>query len=178
MSIRIYGNRLIKTLPGLETRPTLAKVREALFNIWMGRIHHSNFLDLCAGSGSIGAEALGRNASLVIGIDHSSKVCDLMRENWQQIAKPEQKFQIIRGNVMNKLKTLNIQCDRIYFDPPYSSNLYTPVLQAIASHNLLATGGEIAVEHSPQMTIINIDGLEICRQKNYGNTALTFYQPS
>ena len=55
MSIRIYGNRLIKTLPGDATRPTPAKVREALFNSWQGRISGSRWLDLCAGSGAMGA---------------------------------------------------------------------------------------------------------------------------
>ena len=71
MAIRIYGNRPIKTLPGQATRPTPAKVREALFNSWQGRVNGSRWLDLCAGSGAMGAEALCRGASLVVGIEQA-----------------------------------------------------------------------------------------------------------
>ncbi len=178
MSLRIYGNRLLKTLPGLDTRPTLARVRAAVFNIWQGNIEGCRWLDLCAGSGSMGAEALCRGANLVIGIEQSSRACAIIRQNWQQIAREEQTFQIVSGEVVRCLKTLAGQSfDRIYFDPPYNSNLYQPVLDAIAQHHLLDSEGELAMEHSPHLTtIISPLSLEICRQKIYGNTALTFYR--
>ena len=178
MSLRIYGNRLLKTLPGESTRPTSARVRQALFNIWQGTINGCRWLDLCAGSGSMGAEALCREASLVIGIEQSSQACAIIQQNWQQVAKPEQKFQILRGNITQQLKKLSGQkFDRIYFDPPYASGLYEPVLQAIAQYQLLDPQGEIAVEHHHQdWTPPTIPDWEICRQKTYGNTGLTFYQ--
>lgn len=177
MSLRIYGNRLLKTLPGKDTRPTTGRVREAVFNIWQGAIADCRWLDLCAGSGSMGAEALCRGASLVVGIEQSSKACTIIQQNWQQIAQPEQKFQILRGNVIQQLKNLSGQkFDRIYFDPPYTSGLYVPVLEAIAQYQLLDPQGEIAVEHDPQnWTAPIIPTWEICRQKVYGNTGLTFY---
>ena len=62
--MRIYGNRQLKTLPGQITRPTPARVREAVFNIWQGSVENCRWLDLCAGSGSMGAEALCRGAVL------------------------------------------------------------------------------------------------------------------
>ena len=178
MSLRIYGNRLLKTLPGEHTRPTSARVREALFNIWQGTIVGCRWLDLCAGSGSMGAEALCREASVVIGIEQSSLACVIIQENWQQVAKSEQKFQLLRGNITQQLKRLSGQkFDRIYFDPPYTSGLYEPVLKAIAQYQLLDSLGEIAVEHRLQdWTPPNIPNWEICRHKAYGNTALTFYQ--
>ncbi|MEO1509975.1 MAG: RsmD family RNA methyltransferase, partial [Cyanobacteria bacterium J06633_23] len=95
MSIRIYGNRAIKTLPGQATRPTPAKVREALFNIWQGRLQGCRWLDLCAGSGAMGAEALCRGASNVVGIEKSRSACRIIQTNWQTVAKPEQTFQVI-----------------------------------------------------------------------------------
>jgi 16S rRNA (guanine(966)-N(2))-methyltransferase RsmD len=176
--MRIYGNRLLKTLPGQTTRPTSAKVREALFNIWQGTITDCCWLDLCAGNGSMGAEALCRGAKEVVAIEQNSRACNLIRQNWTQVATESQKFQIIKGDVLNKLKTLaGQQFDYIYFDPPYNSNLYQPVLDAIAIYNLLTTDGEIAVEYDPKIwQPVDIIGLEICRQKNYGNTALTFYE--
>lgn len=175
--MRIYGNRQLKTLPGQATRPTSARVREALFNIWQGKIEDCRWLDLCAGNGSMGAEALCRGAKIVVGIEQSGRACEIIKHNWQQVAQSEQKFEILRGDVVTRLKSMNgEQFDRIYFDPPYASQLYRPVLDAIAFYDLLATQGEIAVEHHPKLwTMMAIPGLEICREKIYGNTALTFY---
>ncbi|MFP4122812.1 16S rRNA (guanine(966)-N(2))-methyltransferase RsmD [Coleofasciculus sp.] len=200
--MRIYGNRQLKTLPGLETRPTSARVREAVFNIWQGAIAQCRWLDLCAGTGAMGAEALCRGASLVVGIDIKGKACSIMQQNWRQVAQPEQTFQVIRGDVVGRLKTLaDQQFDRIYFDPPYASDLYNPVLEAIAHYQLLADQGELAVEYSPNHwtpqllkaeekeeggkvkenydcrdVASYVSTMEICRQKVYGNTALVFYR--
>ncbi|MEG4586345.1 16S rRNA (guanine(966)-N(2))-methyltransferase RsmD [Microcoleus sp. MOSTC5] len=179
MTLRICGNRQIKTLPGLATRPTPSRVREALFNIWQGTIADCRWLDICTGSGSMGAEALCRQAASVTGIEQSAKASAIIRENWEQVADSSQTFQILRGNATAKLATLaGQQFDRIYFDPPYASDLYEPVLNTIASQEMLAPNGEMAVEHSPERSTQPISGLEICRQKVYGNTALTFYTRS
>jgi 16S rRNA (guanine(966)-N(2))-methyltransferase RsmD len=177
MSLRIYGNRPLKTLPGQETRPTSSIVRSALFNIWQGRIAECRWLDLCAGSGAMGAEALCRGAKYVIGIEQSARACEVIRYNWQRVASENQTFQVIKGDVVRQIKTLaGQQFDRIYFDPPYASDLYEPVLEAIAQLNLLASDGELAVEHNPRRTDMSTpSSLEIRRQKVYGSTALTFY---
>jgi 16S rRNA (guanine966-N2)-methyltransferase len=176
MSLRISGNRQLKTLPGLATRPTPARVREALFNIWQGSIADCKWLDICTGSGSMGAEALCRRALSVTGIEQSAKACAIIRQNWEQVADSSQEFHILRGNAIAKLAALSgQQFDRIYFDPPYASDLYEPVLNAIASQEMLAPNGEIAVEHNRDRAIEPTPSLEICRQKVYGNTALTFY---
>ncbi|HBB35173.1 MAG TPA: 16S rRNA (guanine(966)-N(2))-methyltransferase RsmD [Cyanobacteria bacterium UBA9273] len=177
--MRIYGNRQLKTLPGQTTRPTAARVREAIFNIWQGAIANCRWLDLCAGNGSMGAEALCRGALLVVGIDKWGKACTIIQQNWERVAQPGQEFRVLRGDVVERLNTLTGQkFDRIYFDPPYSSDLYQPVLEAIARDRLLADSGELAVEHSPHYWMAQpIPTLEICREKVYGNTAVTFYRP-
>ncbi|XHX79367.1 MAG: 16S rRNA (guanine(966)-N(2))-methyltransferase RsmD [Stenomitos frigidus ULC029] len=178
MSLRIYGNRQLKTLPGSETRPTLAMVRSALFNIWQGTIVDCRWLDLCAGSGAMGAEALCRGAAVVVGIEQSTRACAIIRQNWQQVATDPQTFQVLRGDVRQRIKSLEgQQFDRIYFDPPYHSDLYEPIMASIAHLQLLAPNGELAVEHSPyRFNVLIPSALEICREKAYGNTALTFYQ--
>ena len=175
--MRIYGNRLLKTLPGQNTRPTSARVREALFNIWRGKIAGCRWLDLCAGNGSMGAEALCRGAAEAVGIELNSKACQIIRLNWQKVATKEQDFRVIRGNIRVKLKSLaSEQFDLIYFDPPYASGLYESVLKDISELNLLTFNGEIAVEHNPQQwKAIPVGELQICREKIYSNTALTFY---
>jgi len=175
--MRIYGNRQLKTVPGQRTRPTSARVREALFNIWRDRIANSNWLDLCAGNGSMGAEALCRGASKVVGIEEYGKACKVIEQNWQQVAQSQQTYQIIKGDVLAKIKNLAGQkFDWIYFDPPYDSYLYLPVLKAIASLELVTIEGAIAVEHNPQLwQAKEVSGLEIYRTKSYGNTTLSFY---
>ena len=128
----------------------------------------------------MGAEALCRGAIYVVGIEQAGKACGIIQENWQKVAKPEQSFKLLRGDVIQKLKTLaGEEFDRIYFDPPYASELYQPVLEAIAQYQLLTATGEFAVEHDPDRSLPDrILSLEVCRQKIYGNTALTFYCPS
>ena len=103
----------------------------------------------------------------------------LDRRPRQSSLQSEQTFQVLRGDVFQRLKTLEgQQFDRIYFDPPYASDLYQPVIEAIAQYQLLDANGELAVEHSPDRSLgETILSLEICRQKVYGNTALTFYCP-
>ncbi|MDX2097578.1 MAG: 16S rRNA (guanine(966)-N(2))-methyltransferase RsmD [Leptolyngbyaceae cyanobacterium bins.59] len=179
MSLRISGNRALKTLPGQATRPTPGRVREAVFNIWQGTIAGCRWLDLCAGSGAMGAEALCRKATLVVGIEQSSQACRVIRQNWEAVAQAPEQFRLVQGDVLKRLPGLQgQQFDRIYFDPPYASNLYQPVLTMVAEYHLLSLEGEIAVEHrSEGWNMEPIAGLAICREKNYGGTALTFYCP-
>ncbi|MGG6294314.1 16S rRNA (guanine(966)-N(2))-methyltransferase RsmD [Leptolyngbya sp. AN02str] len=184
MSLRIYGNRPLKTLSGQDTRPTPARVREALFNIWQGEVDGCRWLDLCSGSGSMAAEALCRGATLVVGIEQSPRACAIIRDNWSQVATPDQAFRLVRGNVLQKLPTLVGQTfDRIYVDPPYASDLYEPIVKAIAQYNLLAPDGELSLEHAtnrwrPQefSTLVAAAApLELIRQKTYGNISLAFF---
>jgi len=178
MSLRIYGNRKLKTLPGQETRPTSARVRAAIFNIWQGTIAGCRWLDLCAGSGSMGAEALCRGASYVVAIEQSRRACSIIQQNWQQVQERGQIFRVLHADVVQQLQTLSgQQFDYIYFDPPYASDLYQPVLAAIAQKQLLATAGELAVEHNSHVWTEQIPTLEIIRKKVYGNTGVTFYRP-
>lgn len=174
--MRIYGNRQIKTLPGKLTRPTTSRVREAVFEVWRGQIAGCRWLDLCCGSGSMGAEALCRGASLVMGIEQSGRACAVIRENWQRVAKPDQNWQILRGDVARRLLKLDHTFDRIYFDPPYDGGIYEGVLDAIATRSLLAPDGELGVEHAPAYVLPSeLNGLTALRTKIYGSSAVTFY---
>ncbi|MEL7070537.1 MAG: 16S rRNA (guanine(966)-N(2))-methyltransferase RsmD [Cyanobacteria bacterium J06581_3] len=179
MAIRIYGNRKIETLSGEATRPTASKVREALFNIWQGRVSETRWLDLCAGSGAMGAEALCRGAAEVVGIEKSGAACRVVLQNWQKVTKPEQKYHVIRGDVVRQIKGL-AAFDLIYFDPPYAGGLYNPVLNQLTDH--LMPDGEVAVEYggghwSPQqLTDAALEKLEIVREKHYGSTRLVFFR--
>jgi 16S rRNA (guanine(966)-N(2))-methyltransferase RsmD len=125
----------------------------------------------------MGAEALCRGAKQVVGIESSAVACRIIQANWQKVAQPQQNWQLLRGDVRKRLPTLvGQQFDHIYFDPPYASDLYEPVLGAIAQSQLLDPTGELAVEHDPKAAVIKVPGLRIDRQKVYGNTAMTFYR--
>jgi len=176
MALRIYGNRQLKTVPGQATRPTTGRVREALFNIWQGSVRDCRWLDLCAGNGVMGAEALCRGATAITGIEKAGAACRTIQHNWQQVARPEQTFTVIRGDVLTRLPQLAGQTfHHIYFDPPYDAGLYDAVLGAIARYQLLTPAGELAVEHDDQWTAIALPGLTLRTQKHYGRTSLSFY---
>lgn len=179
MSLRIYGNRQLKTLAGQATRPTPARVRQALFNIWQGTITDCRWLDLCSGSGAMGAEALCRGAAQVVGIELSGSACRVIQANWQQVAQPSQSVTLLRGDVRSQLKRLQgQQFDHIYFDPPYDQQeLYAVAIAAISQYALLSPTGELAVEFTPlHWQPIHPPGLRLIQQKQYGKTALAFYR--
>lgn len=178
MALRIYGNRQLKTVPGQETRPTTGRVREALFNIWRSSVLSGTWLDLCAGNGVMGAEALCRGAASVVGIEKSGLACRVISQNWQQVAQPHQIFQVIRGDVCTWLPKLAGQAFKhIYFDPPYQSGLHARVVAAIAQYELLLPDGELAVEHEVDTwQAETVPGLSLRTQKRYGRTCLTFYR--
>jgi len=181
MPLRICGQRSLKTITGHTTRPTSAKVRQAVFNIWQGRIQHCRWLDLCAGTGAMGAEALIRGAQWVVAIEQSAAACQVIRQNWSAVAQPEQQTLILRGDVRQKLQHLPLpEFDFIYFDPPYNSNLYLPVLELLWQQQRLAVGGEIAVEcrtkDPPDLGAIAQIGWQQHRLKTYGSTMLILLQ--
>jgi 16S rRNA (guanine(966)-N(2))-methyltransferase RsmD len=175
MSIRIKGDRAIKTPTGLATRPTPSKVRAAVFNILQSRIKDANWLDICAGSGAMGAEALVRGASHVVGIELSAIACRIVNENWQKFAKPDQSFQIIKGDAVKILPKLQLKYfDFVYFDPPYQSDLYQPVLKALPP--LLADAALVIAECDRLRPLPDrIGDLICCDRRQYGQTALFFY---
>ncbi|MBD2105062.1 16S rRNA (guanine(966)-N(2))-methyltransferase RsmD [Leptolyngbya sp. FACHB-261] len=178
MALRVYGNRRLRTLEGLATRPTPGRVREALFNIWRDKIEGCHWLDLCTGIGSLGAEALLRGAQSVVGIELAGAAVRVIEENWQRCAQEGQSFEIIRGDVVqgiHRLRQKELTFDCIYFDPPYQSDLYEPVLNSIAP--LLKPQGELVAEHLPRRRLPEIiGGLSQVEQRVYGHTSLSFYQ--
>ncbi len=178
MSIRIKGDRPLKTPSGLNTRPTPSKVRAAVFNILQGRTYGANWLDICAGSGAMGAEALVRGASQVVGIELSAIACRIVHDNWQRIAKPEQTMQVIKGDVIKLLPKLSAKFpktfDIVYFDPPYQSDLYQPVLTALPP--LLSDEAIVIAECDRLLPLPDRMGDLVCSdRRQYGQTALVFY---
>ncbi|AFY74864.1 RNA methyltransferase, RsmD family [Synechococcus sp. PCC 7502] len=178
MSIRISGVTSVKTLSGLATRPTPSKVRAAVFNIWQWKVRRSHWLDLCSGSGAMSAEALVKGASFVTAVEASRAACKIIQQNLEKICKPDQGFEIHCGDVVKVLAKLRASnYDLIYFDPPYQSQLYQPVLQAIAP--LMSQDAVIAVEHARERSLEEISyelfNLKLIDQRMYGQTSVSFF---
>src|SRR4051812_10127314 len=119
-----YRGRVLKSPPDGKTRPTSDRLRETLFNILSPHLDfETRFLDLCAGSGAVGIEALSRHARFVTFVDKSRKMCGLIEANLDLLGIPEDQTEIFQSSAedflrRNTQKNWNI----IFFDPPYSSN--------------------------------------------------------
>ena len=176
--MRLHGNQQISTVPGQSTRPTASRVREAIFNIWQFEIPNCRWLDICAGTGAMGAEALHRGAFAVVGIEQDRRACGIIRQNWQKFAQSPQQYQVLQMDAIHGLASLSgQQFDRIYVDPPYTSPVYLPVLEALSIHNLLMAGGEIAVESGRHLRLpVQVGILQCCDVRRYGRTEIAFYR--
>ncbi|MDX2271515.1 MAG: 16S rRNA (guanine(966)-N(2))-methyltransferase RsmD [Cyanobacteriota bacterium] len=178
MSLRIHGQRSLQTLPGLKTRPTSARVRQAVFNILQGEIGDCRWLDVCCGSGSMGGEALCRGASYVVGIESSESACRVIQSNWNQLVRPQQSFRVIRGDARLILRQ---SCpgdpfDVIYLDPPYESGLYGDILPLLPAW-LASTGWVIAECRAGTALPEQVGSLCLGDVRRYGETALVIYHP-
>ena len=143
-------------------RPTTDRFKEALFSIINSEKYSSNidgkyFLDLCSGSGGIGIEAFSRGAREVYMIDKSQDAINLIKKNLSKLAiKSEfgKKLFVLKQDITKIEKLVLPQFDFIYFDPPYSSNIYSTVLKKISSYKILNDKGLILVETSQ---LLNVD---------------------
>ena len=172
----IARSRKIKTVDDKKTRPTLDRVKESIFNILSPRIENANVLDLFAGSGNLGLEALSRGAKSAVFIDNRSSCIRIIRENYATLGFDTQ-VQINQGDVLALLGRIQGPYDLIFIDPPYQSDFEKPVLEKIAEHKLLAKTGIIILEHHKK-TVLEKETLPFScfRQKIYGDTMVSFFE--
>ena len=139
----------LKTLPTKDVRPTTDKTKETLFNILMPLIPGCRFLDLFAGSGGIGIEALSRGASKAVFVEQDPKACAVIKENLS-FTKMGAEAELIRADVLRVLPSLTAKgpFDLIFMDPPFDRGLEKEVLLRLADLPLLAEDGMIIIEAS------------------------------
>lgn len=177
-----YRGRKLKSPPSLQTRPTSDRLRETLFNILAPRIEGARFLDLCAGTGAVGIEALSRGAVHVTFVDQSRKLCDLIQTNLELLKTTDAEADVVKEEVTDFLrrhtKTASEAFDIVFFDPPYAAD-YEAVL-AYAGENaekLLAQDGLIIVEHYKKKELGEEYGmLRRNRIVKQGDSMLGFYE--
>lgn len=174
-----YSGRRLRTLAGSMTRPTSDRLRETLFNILAPWIDGSRFLDICAGSGAVGIEALSRGAGEVTFIEHSRDACAVIEANLNALGAAGCTT-IQRRNASAALKSLeqaSKQFDIAFFDPPYSSEICRHVMKQLGSSNLIAPGGVVVVEHRAKIPPQpEYEKLHRFRELKQGESALAFYE--
>jgi 16S rRNA (guanine(966)-N(2))-methyltransferase RsmD len=174
----IYRGRVLKSPSDTRTRPTSDRLRETLFNILAPRIGDSRFLDLCAGTGAIGIEAISRGAAFATFVDRSKKACALIEENLDRLGVPETETEVLNADAENFTgRTHSVGWDLIFFDPPYDSD-YSIVLHDIGSNaNTLNPSGVLVVEHHAKKQLPeSVSSLRRWRVLKQGDTHLSFYE--
>ena len=181
-----FKGRRLKTLKGSEVRPTADRVKESLFRIFGEQVVDADFLDLCAGTGSIGLEALSQGAQSITFIDNNYHSIRIIESNLEMCGfdRKHPQIKLIHTDARKALTRLgkrNAKFDLIYFDPPYASKIHESCVKQIAEGDLLSAAGVLVIEHGkvqePDWTeALIVDRLFLSRQERYGDTILSFYR--
>ena len=171
----------LKTLEGMDTRPTTDRIKETLFNMLSPYLYDCIFLDLFAGSGGIGIEALSRGAMEAVFVEKNPKAMACIRENLKY-TRLDRKALTISSDVMTALYRLEgeKQFDFIFMDPPYNQELEKKVLEYLADSQLLSDEGVIIVEASKDTSFDYLAelGFALIKEKVYKTNKHVFIEPA
>lgn len=172
------GKKLV-SLEGDNTRPTLDRVKEALFNKIQFNIQDANVLDLFAGSGALGIETLSRGAKEVVFCDKVPEAIKVIKQNITNTNNLDNSIIINKdyNEVLEDMSKQNKKFDIIFLDPPYKTNLAIESLQKIIMSNLLTEDGIIIIETddiNKEKEILKIEEVEIFDKRKYGSIWLIF----
>jgi 16S rRNA (guanine966-N2)-methyltransferase len=179
-----YRRRTLRSLPGTDIRPTADRLRETLFNVLCAgnpaALAESTWVDLYAGTGAVGIEALSRGARMVYFLDSSNAAADLIRANLKSLGIARG-FQIIpadAGKGLRQLEGAGSSSDFVFLDPPYSlQDEYAKTLAALAESKLLHEGSLVIAEHQKKFDPGEMFGpLRRYRKLVQGDAALSFYR--
>ena len=170
--------RQLATFAGRDIRPTPDRVREALFSIIfskIGPLTGCRVLDLFAGSGALGIEALSRGAGHVWFLDHSRQAIGTISENLQRCRLAE-RATVQRADLWQHLPALPGPFTLIFADPPYGADLVPRLLEEINRYQLLAGNGLLSIETAPDDEVPDRAGsLRLLERRRYGSTLLHFF---
>ncbi|MFT9598102.1 16S rRNA (guanine(966)-N(2))-methyltransferase RsmD [Mesobacillus sp.] len=171
--------RVLKAVPGTSTRPTTDKVKESLFNMIGPYFTEGMGLDLFAGSGGLGIEALSRGLDKVIFVDREGKAIHVINENLKSCGL-EEKAEVYRNDAVRALKAIqkrDLVFDYIFLDPPYKKQQLVKLLETIDKGSLVHHDGLIVCEHASDITLPEkVAGLVQTRNEKYGIIGITLYK--
>ncbi len=160
----------LKTVPGMETRPTTDRIKETLFNILQDDVPGCYFLDLFAGSGQIGLEAVSRGARYAVFVDNGKKAVACIEDNIK-FTKFERETKVYPSDVLSALRAMEgkYQFDIIFMDPPYNKEIERDVLTYLENSSLLKEDTLIIVEAALDTDFSYLDdgAFELVRVKTY-----------
>ena len=169
-----FGGRRIVVPKGRSIRPTADRVRESVFSR-LGDLEGFRVLDVFAGSGSLGLEALSRGASSAVFVDRALAAVNAVRSNIDSLQVRGQ-CRVIKGTAtseLRRLRTAGNSFHLVFLDPPYGAGLSLNAL--IEALPLLEDGGEVILENSATEESVNVPGYQILDERRYGQTRITRY---
>ena len=183
MAVRIIAGELkgrrLRSGRGTKTRPTANRTREAIFNIIAPRIPGARVLDLFAGTGAFGIEALSRRADSAVFVDIDIDSISVLQANIK-IRSLESQTKIIRWDLIKNLDCLRSSqstFNLVFLDPPYNTNMIEPTLLNLDTSQSLTAGARVIVEHSRREPVVNSRlPFEFADQRQYGKTLVTILE--
>lgn len=161
---------------GRHTRPTSDRVKEAVFSTLQDKIPGALVLDLFAGSGALGIEALSRGAKKAVFVEKERRSLRCLRANLQKAGMSLQ-AEVLAADVLRYLREAQkVFFDLIFLDPPYSSQLGPKALDLILTKNLLQAAGCIVWEAPADLAVLPLPGLQLWKKKIYGDTMIMYFQ--
>lgn len=168
----------LKAPKGMLTRPTADRVKESLFNILGAEVLEAKVLDLFAGTGNLGLEALSRGAVEAVFVDQNAESISIIKENAAH-TKLIDKVEMMKSDVFLALRRLSRaekRFDLLFCDPPYSKGLAQEVLSALDEIDILADGAVIVVEHDRKDDMaVMLHNIVLKRSQTYGSTVVSFF---
>jgi 16S rRNA (guanine966-N2)-methyltransferase len=172
-----FRSRKLKTPEGMEVRPTSDRLRETLFNILAPQIEGARFLDLFAGTGAVGLEALSRGAREAVLVEANKRAARTIRDNISLLDIADVTL-VVEQEAAKALRTLNGQFELVFLDPPYSLHgQYDQCLKGLAASALLTPESIVIAEHDKRFTPAECYGdLQCYRRLLQGDAGLSFYR--
>ncbi len=172
-----YKNRILKTVSDNSVRPATDKVKGAIFNVLQSRVTWSDaaVLDLYAGSGSVGIEALSRGAKRVIFVENSRSALRFLKMNLESIGA-NGNGQIVFGDVDKFLQSAISKFAIVFADPPYALESLADLPTKIFTQDIIVPNGYLVIEHPTKYEFHQSSLWEIVVQKEYGRTSVSFFQ--
>ncbi|MBI2815953.1 MAG: 16S rRNA (guanine(966)-N(2))-methyltransferase RsmD [Acidobacteria bacterium] len=176
----LYRGRRLKTLPGLQLRPTPDRLRQSLFDILGASIQDSVFIDVYAGSGAVGIETISRGARRVFFVEENVAACRIIHGNLTSLGVAGQ-AEVLCSDAISALRALDtrgIQADFCFLDPPYEARQqYVKSIRIIAAGHLVKPAGLVIVQHSKRESLDDrAERLRRFRVLAQGSNALSFYR--
>ena len=171
----VARGRMIETSLGRNTRPTADRVKESVFSILQTRLPGARVLDLFAGSGALGLEALSRGAKNVLFVDASSACVALIQRNADKLGFSDC-CEVLRGDyarILSRMQPKEAGFSLVFLDPPYDSGFYEPALQLLFGRKLMDKSSVAICEHDTKISIKDTELYAVYDRRRYGNTAVS-----